>query len=100
MQKDSVKVTPGARVKRGEVLGKLGNTSNTSAPHLHFHLMDGTSVLGSSGLPYLTDSFPLRGEFQSPISRKPRERNGTGAAECWRRPNRVSPRSGHRELPL
>jgi Peptidase family M23 len=62
MQKNSVTVTPGQSVKRGQMLGKLGNTGNTSAPHLHFHLMDGTSVLGSNGLPYVIDRFALAGQ--------------------------------------
>jgi hypothetical protein len=63
MQKGSITVAPGDRVKRGQVLGKLGNTGNTTAPHLHFHLMDGRSMLGSSGLPYVIDSFALAGEM-------------------------------------
>lgn len=63
MQKGSVLVVPGQTVKRGQVLGKLGNTGNTSAPHLHFHLMDGPSVLGSSGIPYEIDRFALAGRL-------------------------------------
>ncbi len=63
LQKNSVQVAVGDRVKRGQVLGKLGNTGNTSAPHLHFHLMDGPSVLGSQGLPYEIDSFVLTGQI-------------------------------------
>lgn len=39
------------QVKRGLVLGKLGNTGNTSAPQLHFHLINGPSVT-SLGLLY------------------------------------------------
>jgi hypothetical protein len=62
MQKGSVTVEAGDRVRRGEMLGKLGNTGNTSAPHLHFHLMDGASVLGSSGLPYVLGRFELEGQ--------------------------------------
>ena len=57
MQPGSVRVTAGAKVKRGDVLGKVGNTGNTSAPHLHFHVMDGPSPLLSNGIPYVIDRF-------------------------------------------
>ncbi len=57
----SVRVRAGQHVRRGDVLGLLGNTGNSSAPHLHFHLMDGPSVLGSDGLPYVEGSFALAG---------------------------------------
>jgi Peptidase family M23 len=65
LQKGSVLVKKGDHVKRGQVLALLGNTGNTSAPHLHFHLMDGPSVLGSSGLPYVFDSFVVAGELSN-----------------------------------
>jgi len=63
LQKGSVTVKPGERVTRGRVLGKLGNSGNSSAPHLHFHVMDGSSVLGSDGLPYVIDHFGLAGHI-------------------------------------
>lgn len=63
MQKNSITVQVGQHVKRGMVLGKLGNSGNTSAPHFHFHLMNGPSVLGSDGLPYLIDEFDLAGQI-------------------------------------
>jgi murein DD-endopeptidase MepM/ murein hydrolase activator NlpD len=56
-----IRTTVGQRVKRGEVLANLGNTGNTSAPHLHFHLMNNPSVLGASGVPYVIDRFTLSG---------------------------------------
>jgi Peptidase family M23 len=62
LQNGSVRVTEGAHVKRGEVMAILGNTGNSSGPHLHFHLMDSPSVLGSSGIPYVFDSFELAGQ--------------------------------------
>src|SRR5262249_54277208 len=63
LRKGSVAVHPGDRVHRGQVMAKLGNTGNTSAPHLHFHLMDGPSVLGSEGIPYVIDRFAVAGRI-------------------------------------
>lgn len=59
MQPGSVTVRSGANVKRGDVLGKVGNTGNSQAPHLHLHVMDGPSPLASNGVPYVFDSFKL-----------------------------------------
>jgi hypothetical protein len=57
LQPGSLKVKLGDRVKTGDVIGLLGNTGNTTAPHLHFHVMDGRTPLGSNGLPYAFTSF-------------------------------------------
>ena len=57
-----MKVKPGDEVKKGAVLGKLGNTGNTSAPHLHFHVMNRPSPLASDGVPYLIDAFDFAGQ--------------------------------------
>jgi Peptidase family M23 len=59
MQKGSVKVAAGNKVKSGNLLGKVGNTGNTSAPHLHFHVMDGPSPLLSNGIPYIINHFKM-----------------------------------------
>lgn len=63
LKKGSVRVSAGQHVKSGQALANLGNTGNTSAPHLHFHLMNGPSVLGSSGIPYTFRSFGLAGQI-------------------------------------
>ena len=55
-------VNVGGRVRAGQMLGKLGNTGNTSAPHLHLEITDGRSALGSSGLPFVFDHFRLQGQ--------------------------------------
>lgn len=62
MQPGSIKVQPNEKVKRGQVLGLVGNTGNSVAPHLHFQLMDGPSSLASNGLPYEIDGFQVTGK--------------------------------------
>ena len=57
LQPGSLRVEPGVEVRRGDVLGLLGNSGNSTEPHLHFHLGDADSPLGSEGLPYVFDSF-------------------------------------------
>jgi len=47
------------------VLGLLGNSGNTDAPHLHFHVMDGPAPLASNGLPYEFTSFEGQGVANS-----------------------------------
>ena len=43
------------------MLGLLGNTGNTDAPHLHFHLMDGPVPLYANGLPFVLERFTSEG---------------------------------------
>lgn len=57
----SIRVRNGERVRRGQVLGLVGNSGNSTEPHLHFHLSDGNSPLGSEGVPYQHASFDLVG---------------------------------------
>jgi hypothetical protein len=61
LQPGSLTVEVGDRVRRGQVLGLLGNTGNSDAPHLHFHVMDGPSPLRSNGLPFVFRSFRMQG---------------------------------------
>jgi murein DD-endopeptidase MepM/ murein hydrolase activator NlpD len=50
-QRDSVCVTEGQEVKAGEPLGRVGHSGNSTAPHLHFQLMDGADWLTAKGVP-------------------------------------------------
>lgn len=45
----SLRVKKGDPVKRGDRIAKLGNTGNANVSHLHFHVMDGPSAVGSHG---------------------------------------------------
>lgn len=57
----SITVKVGDQVKVGQVVGLLGNSGNSDAPHLHFHLGDRPSPLGTEGLPFLIDGFEKLG---------------------------------------
>jgi len=65
MQPGSVRPKMGDKVKRGDVIGLVGNSGNSVAPHLHLHVMDGPSPLASQGLPYLYDKFTITGQVAS-----------------------------------
>jgi hypothetical protein len=60
-QPGSPRVKAGDTVETGQVLGLLGNTGNSDAPHLHFHVMDGPSPLQSDGLPFRFTAFEGQG---------------------------------------
>ena len=47
----TVSVATGQRVRAGEVIGRVGHTGNSTAPHLHFHLMDSADPLRAKGVP-------------------------------------------------
>jgi murein DD-endopeptidase len=61
LQPGSLRVKLGDRVRRGQVLGLVGNTGNSTEPHLHFHISNATAPLAAEGLPYAFKSFELQG---------------------------------------
>ena len=61
LQRGSVKVHVGERVRRGQLLGHLGQSGNSDAPHLHFQLSNAATFEGSEGLPFAFDRFDLLG---------------------------------------
>lgn len=62
MVKGSLMYKIGDKVKAGDPIGLLGNSGNTTGPHLHFHLSDrGYGLMLSQGIPYEIESFHLFG---------------------------------------
>ena len=58
----SLRVKLGDNVRRGDVLGLLGNSGNSSEAHLDFHICSANSELGAVGLPYAFPSFEVQGK--------------------------------------
>jgi murein DD-endopeptidase MepM/ murein hydrolase activator NlpD len=80
----AIRVKVGDTVKKGQVIGLVGNTGNSNKPHLHFHISDGNSPLGSEGVPYGLDSFEIVGRCK------------TFNVGC----TRETPKTRHGEIPL
>lgn len=77
LRQGSVAVSEGQPVAAGQVLGRCGNSGNSTEPHLHFHLQTSPYLGEGEGLPaqfrrYLADGRlidrgePLRGETIRP----------------------------------
>lgn len=61
VQPGSLRVKVGDRVKRGQVVALLGNSGNSTEPHVHFQVADGPTFLSSEGIPYAMESFDVVG---------------------------------------
>jgi len=89
LQRGSVKVHVGERVRRGQLLGHLGQSGNSAAPHLHFQLSSVATFEGSEGLPFLFDRFDLLGpETEAQLF---------GQGEPWKS---ATPQQHQAQLPL
>ena len=54
-------VRAGERVRRGHLLGRVGNSGNTNGAHLHFNVINGLRLGEAEGLPYVFDALVVRG---------------------------------------
>jgi Peptidase family M23 len=61
LKRGSVRVRRGQTVHPGEIVGNLGNSGQSTAPHLHFQVMDASSPLAAEGIPFVFDRFGFLG---------------------------------------
>lgn len=55
---NSLKVSVGDKIKKGQLIGLLGNSGNSDLPHLHFHLETKSDMFfGGEGIPYHIKEF-------------------------------------------
>lgn len=59
LQTGSIQVTVGQSVKKGEVIGRVGHSGNSFAPHLHFQLMDSSDIATANGLPCAFEQYEV-----------------------------------------
>ena len=77
LKTDSVVVSVGQKVKKGKLVGKVGYSGNSMAPHLHFQLMDSPDIRSANGLPVAFEKYELfqDGEWQPATRAIPRSRD-------------------------
>jgi len=61
LQPGSLLVKAGDRVRRGAVLGRLGQSGQAPLPHLHFQLSNAVTFEESEGLPFVFEAFGRTG---------------------------------------
>src|SRR3954447_3699424 len=61
LQPQSIRVHVGEAVHRGQVLALLGNSGNSTAPHLHYQISNGPNLATANSLPYEIARFTSRG---------------------------------------
>ncbi len=77
LQRDSLRVNVGDRVRAGHPIARCGNSGASTEPHLQYHLQDGPALGAAEGLPaqflgYSADGAlvergePRRGQFIRP----------------------------------
>ena len=64
LQPSSLAVKVGDRVRRGTVLGRIGQSGNTGAPHLHLQVSSAATFEESEGLPFVFQTFNRAGSAQ------------------------------------
>jgi len=57
MRPGTLRVKVGDTVKAGDLLGHVGNSGNSTEPHLHMHIDNQPSFLAGQGVPYEFDHF-------------------------------------------
>ena len=67
----SIRFHTGQRVHSGEVIAHLGDTGNSAAPHLHFHLSNAPTFEESEGLPFRFAHFTNEGTASEDVVLSP-----------------------------
>jgi hypothetical protein len=57
LQSGSLRVKVGDRVRRGQVLARVGASGDAREPHLHFEVTTSSKLLAGEGVPYLIDRY-------------------------------------------
>ena len=75
LQRGSVRVEAGHRVRRGDQIGRIGSSGSSELPHLHYQLMAGPDLFRSDGLPARFSNVWIEA-FTKDVLRVPKAKRG------------------------
>jgi murein DD-endopeptidase MepM/ murein hydrolase activator NlpD len=61
LRSGTIRVRKGDHVERGDVVARVGNSGNTSEPHLHVHVQDSPTAGDGQGVPFHFGNYVLDG---------------------------------------
>ena len=67
LQPGSLRVKAGDRVRRGQVVARIGASGDAREPHLHFEVTTSSKLLAGEGVPYLIDRYRCNSASDRPM---------------------------------
>jgi hypothetical protein len=67
LQPGSLRVKVGDRVRRGQVVARVGTSGDAREPHLHFEVTTSSKLLAGEGVPYLIDRYRCKSASNGPM---------------------------------
>lgn len=67
LQPESLRVKAGDRVRRGQVLARVGASGDAREPHLHFQVTTSSNLVDGEGVPYLIDRYRCKSASDGPV---------------------------------
>jgi len=79
LKQGGIVVRPNEKIMRGDPIGQVGNSGNSTGAHLHFEVVDANSAIAAEGIPFVFDRFRFLGygkdfELEKPHPDEPRTR--------------------------
>lgn len=92
LRQGSLCVRAGQAVRRGQTVAHVGNSGNSTSPHLHFQVLNAPSSIAGEGVPFVFDRYEVQGTIDRTV-------DDYEAGAAWN-PGPGASKERRRELPV